>query len=243
MLKRWAIRFLIFVLSITVLLFSAALSTWLTLKVQVSGDLVKTPHLYGLSKEEAIDKLEALDLIPEVDPLQKPSTLVEAGSVAYQKPTPGQMIKTKRKVELTLSSGAPERLMPDLKGQSIFFSHIMAEKLAYRVGKTAVVPHPLPHGSIVGQNPDPDTALQTHQTVNLLLSSGPQKPWYVAPDLIGQPLDAIKDPLESRGFRVSVRFRPDLEGLPNHVVFQSPKPGYPLMEHQNIVLHVKRWSR
>ncbi len=113
------------------------------------GEAVTVPDMKGMSYQQAVDKLDDLDLDYSVadtsyDP-KKP-----ANSILEQNPLPGSKVKENRVIFLTINAAKPpNREVPDLIGKSSFkFATIQLESRGFKVGEP-----------IYKQNPDLNAVL------------------------------------------------------------------------------------
>ena len=143
--------------------------------------IVKTPDLLGLTPTKAEDELEEAGL-KAGDREEAPSVDVAAGDVAAQDPAAGKELEAGTEVELTVSSGPPERgkqdrvEVPDVSGLGADAAAELLEEAGCEVAGTRERPGPEPEGTVVGTDPPVGTAVATGTPVVLVVSGGPGAP-------------------------------------------------------------------
>lgn len=240
-LKRIVRRVGVIGLCIACLGLAGSLSTWLFLKYMVKGEIVTTPNLYGKDIEAIQHELDRLGLVLSIDPNRVPSNVVKKDCAVFQTPGPGKKLKKNRIIEVSLSSGPNVKRIPDLVDQSIYFANLMAEKLGTRVAKASRVPSDtFKKGRVIAQTPTEGSEIPNRTGISLLLSEGPQKSWYVMPDVQGEIFSAAKAFFEQNGFRVVSKYKYNAKLLPDEIIRQFPQPGYPVQEKATITFEVNR---
>ena len=94
-------------------------------------------------------------------------------------------------------------------------------------------------GLVMAQVPDPETPAVPQSRVHRLVSTGPEIPVYVMPDLGGLDRDVAETWLTRNGLRRGAVRRVSMSGRrPGQVVGQLPRPGYPVRSNDVIDLTV-----
>jgi eukaryotic-like serine/threonine-protein kinase len=185
-------------------------------------DVVTVPDLRGRTEAEARQVVRRAELDLEVGaPLTNPE--VPSGQVLAQSPLPGEEVAPGSTVRVTLSAGAEQRPVPQLRGMS----GAQARALLTRSGFLVEVEERIdesPAGRILEVVPEPGTEVPMPGTVRLVVSAGP--PRVVLPDVLGLPEAAARDILERDGFAVArVDFDPFSFQPAGTVIEQSPAGG------------------
>jgi eukaryotic-like serine/threonine-protein kinase len=179
------------------------------------------PNLRRDSKEDGEREIAKANLrlgnVMEVSDPDAPN-----GQIISQQPAPGAHVRKGRRVNIVLSAGPPVRLVPDLAGKTPRSATLALGQLELRTGATLSVPSAtIPVGSIIGTHPAVGESPGRSGSVDLLISSGPDRALYVMPDLRG--LDATDAASRLRGAGILV----ESEGF-GAVQRQDPAPGEPI---------------
>lgn len=222
---------------------SGAFATWLYIKAEVQGEVVDLPDLFGKTEAEALDIAQMLELELVIDNTLVHDKIVEKGRVLAQLPLnrDNRKIKKGRTIEITLSAGPEQKLIPEMLGETLSFSH----ELLTESGTVAQVVSRMPsnldtRGRVLQQVPDSGKALDLRSGVSLLISDGPQAQYYVTPDLVGRDYLTVKNLLEKHELRMITRYRAQDAEMGQTILEQSPKPGFPLAQTQTITLIVNK---
>ena len=142
---------------------------------------VETPELFGLTFEEAKERLEKAGL--EVGEREEAaSEEVPEGEVSGQDPAAGKEAEAGTEVVLTISSGPPaqggaERVeVPDVSGLGGDAATERLREAGCEVAGTREEPSPEPAGTVVGTDPPIGTAVALGTPVTLIVSGGQGAP-------------------------------------------------------------------
>jgi eukaryotic-like serine/threonine-protein kinase len=129
-----------------------------------------------------------------------PSDTVPVAIVISQDPQAGDKVPKGKLVNLTVSAGAQDVVVPDVRGKSLTDA---IEELAGRGLKTAAmdVPSSKPSQTIVAQDPAPGTKVPKQTTVHINVSKGPEQ--VAVPNVVGQTYDMAAQQLQGAGFAVA----------------------------------------
>lgn len=218
-------------------------STYLCFTLFIRGRSVSTPNLVGKSLKEAKETCTELGISLVVDPDQtRNSDKIAAGNIVWQNRTPGTTNLVKRGTDLRveLSAGPLVLQVPDLGGQSARTALLRLSQQNLKLGNLAYVDSALPPG-ILAEEPPKGTVVEAQRKVSLLVGAPPPPPSYVMPDLIDNPLDAVRPVLERRGLIVSnVKFE-SYPGIADGIIIrQFPLRGAPVSGHDPITVVVSR---
>ncbi len=144
----------------------------ITLTVNSIDNEVPVPGLSGSTREEAVDLLEQLGLVPEV--LEVENENIEAGTVVKTDPTENTTVAAGSTVYVYVSMGSAqsEIKVPDVREYTYeeAVSMLRAEGLLAKVSYSS--DSTLPKDTVVSQNPLPNSLVQKGYVVELVLSSG-----------------------------------------------------------------------
>jgi eukaryotic-like serine/threonine-protein kinase len=129
-----------------------------------------------------------------------PSATVPVAIVIEQDPQAGDKVPKGKLVNLQVSAGAPEAVVPDVRGKTLTDA---IETLAGRGLRASAmdVPSSKPPQTIVAQDPAPGTKVPTKTTVHINVSKGPEQA--AVPNVVGQTYDAAAQQLQSQGFAIA----------------------------------------
>ena len=186
------------------------------------GDLYEVPDVYGLTLEEATERVteRGLDL-GLVDAFRHP--VADSGVVVGQAPLPGQLAAPGRPVRISVSLGPERRPVPDVAHLRGDRARMVLEMSGFQVAMDSVESE-LPRGRVVSLEPAPGTALPLPGEVRVVVSIGPAQ--VILPALVGLPEAEARAAVEALGLVISTveeafRFGAD-QGL---VVEQEPEAG------------------
>ncbi len=178
---------------------------------------VAVPLVEGLQEDEATALLENAGFAVNVERAADPT--VESGRVAEQIPKDGTRLPKGEEVTIVVSTGAPKTTVPALAGLSYedaVDELTTAGLKAKRVDKFSNQPV----GTVISQDPKPDTTVVEGSTVEVRVSKGTESA--TVPDVLNQDEASARAELQAAGFKVSVSEVPSdtvAEGL---VASQNP---------------------
>ncbi len=221
---------------------SIAIGAWVYIKNVIQGEVVTVPDLLGLTTEEARKRIENLDLVFKIDEGQKVfSHVIKKDRVYLQVPRPERKIKTGRIVEVTISAGPEEKLIPNLMGETLNFSRTLLKEVGREPDIISRTPSTLRgRGRVLAQNPQSGAPPDLSRSTALLVSDGQQYPSKVTPDFRGKDYAEVKAFLDRHEFRIVTKYRAEEEGLGPVVLHQEPEPGFAIDLSQTITLIVNK---
>jgi beta-lactam-binding protein with PASTA domain len=146
--------------------------TVVTLAVSKGRPGAVVPKLVGLAASDAIKQLQSRGLgatLRQVPAQQAP------GTVVAQAPKPGGRAKPGTPVVLSIAKGAAAVVVPDVRGQSAQDAASSLQQQGLNV-KTVEVTSSQPSGTVVAQNPAPQSKVQQGSTVRLNVARHAPKP-------------------------------------------------------------------
>lgn len=208
-----------------------------TITVSQGPRQTEVPDVVGLDQEEAEEELEDARLrVGSVT--EEPNEEFEAGQVIRQTPPAGAEVAVRTEVDLVISSGPEEVLVPSVVGlqEEQARQNIEAVGLEVQVNRQ---PDSAPEGQVIAQDPEGGTPATRGDTVVILVSEGPEE--RPMPDVTGQDGDDAEAMLESDfGLNVS---QVDETGActqpPGRVCRQDPSPGTPVSQGDSATLYVQ----
>jgi beta-lactam-binding protein with PASTA domain len=228
---QWSVALVIF---IVVMAASAYYVYTVTLQ---AGEPVQVPNVVNLPMEEALIRLAEQGLEPgKQEPA--PHETVPKGHIISQRPTPGRVVRTGRKVYLTYSMGKDYAKAIDVTNQPLDDAQSSLESSGFRVGTVSRVPDSKPRNLILAQDPPPGSSLEKGGSIHLLVSEGDGRNQSYMPDLRGKSVteaEAIMAP-----FRVALSGQTvEMVGAREGVILdQDPQPDTLITEGQPVTYKI-----
>lgn len=240
--KKWLWRFALVGLGILVFGIGGIFGTWFFLKKQVKGQVVAIPDLYGLTEADARKQVEGMGLILMVDQSKDVfSSVIPEGQVLLQIPRPNRKVKSGRHVEITLSAGPKIAIIPNVKGETLSFAEVLLKQADTTAQVISRTPSNLGReGEVLNQYPAAGETLGLRRGTSLLVSMGPQPPYYVMPDLVGKTYNRARTFLDRHNFKVVSKYRSQDPKLGQVILEQIPKAGFPVTKSQHVTLVINK---
>ncbi|MDA8227197.1 MAG: Stk1 family PASTA domain-containing Ser/Thr kinase [Desulfitobacterium hafniense] len=224
------------------LLFVGGGAFWLRSYVLV--DTVKVPKLVGFTIPDAAVFVKQAQLQLDPDVKEEYSNTVEKGKIIGQEPQAETHAKVGRSVKLVVSKGPEMKKFPDVKRDKL--SKEDAEYLIRNQGFTGKInfetdPNSaLPAGTVVDQNPAPDSMWPINDDIRIRISQGPQNQTINMPNVIGKSVSDARAILEGNKLVVVIDSQ-DSTIYPRDVVMgTNPKPGEPVQQGAQVIMTVSR---
>jgi len=206
-----------------------------------AGSVQETPSIVGLSlydSRQALEK-EGLSLIVVGE---RYSEMMEKSYILSQKPSPSQVIKKDQLIEVIVSSGPEDRILPDLSNSTIRQTELILSRLGLHIGEIARIhSDEMPKDRVIAQNPPPNNKLKVGKAVNLLVSYGPWQENFLMPRLVGLNLDKVRTALLRLGMGIgAVEYIFNTDIPPGTIITQNPPTGSVIAREADISLQVTR---
>jgi beta-lactam-binding protein with PASTA domain len=170
--------FLIFILAS-----AAFLSAITAIRIAIHGREVAMPNLVGKNVSEANKLLQSSGLVLNV--ADRIYTDQPINVVVRQTPSPGLLMKVSQQAHVVLSLGQRQLQIPVLEGSTLRVSRIELLRTGLQIGEVTEFAFPdQPAEFVVLQYPRPGAGAATPR-VDVLVSSGPRKTFYVMPHVVG----------------------------------------------------------
>ena len=204
-------------------------------------DTVSTPKLAGLTRAEALAKLDSMGLSMQVSSEQY-SEKREAGTIISSDPSAGQRVAADGTVTVVLSKGPERYKVPNVKGMT---QQDASETLAEGNLETGQVlqdySRKWPQGQVMRVDPTIGTPLKKGTAVSLTISMGPEP--VVVPDVRNQSLDQAQATLSASGFRTSTTEQFDDTVPFGQVISTEPSNGTTAYRGDKIRITVSKGSQ
>ncbi|MTV26194.1 PASTA domain-containing protein [Nitriliruptoraceae bacterium ZYF776] len=215
---------------------SARRGATVTLVLSDGPRTFELPPLAGAERDEAVAALREENLEVTVD--ERYDEQVAEGLVIASDPEARTVVEETSTVTLTVSLGREPLDVPDVRGQALEAAQSAlrdAELTSEVAGRT--FSSDVPEGAVVSQDPGPDATRYRGDTVELVISRGPEP--IEVPNLRGDPVAEAVATLESLGFDVEVERQGGFGAFlrPGRVYDQDPGPGATRVPGTTIVLY------
>lgn len=200
------------------------------------------PELVGQTPDAAQQAARAVGLrVEEQTGRARYDERVPGGRVLLQEPEAGSLAKPLQAVRVVLSLGPRALRVPELQGLAPRAAAVKLSRESLELGTVSWYRDPTAPQGIVAQEPEPDVPAEKNGAVRVLTSRGAPEMRVLMPDFVGQDAQAVRERLETFGFRVgSARFEAYDGVRPNTVLKQFPPAGYPLSSREVVSLTVSR---
>ncbi len=228
---------ILFLILANLFLFTATISYQITL----AGEMSTIPDLTGKTFEEARNILQSKKLFIAHAGVELHPRL-EKGLIISQNPAAESKIKLYKTVEVVLSAGREEVVVPDVLGRTL-------EKINPTLRETGLIKGKISHvhtpahaaGKIISQSPQPGEKVAVNSRLSLLVSQGELEPRFLMPDLLGKQASVVIRKFKEMGFRIGDIRRSYYPGLDSGIIInQNPQPGNRIQRRNIITLEVSR---
>ena len=207
-----------------------------TMELAFEKGRVLVPNLVGALAPAAKERLKEEGLEGRiVGDRYHPS--LPKGSVIAQDPAPRSRIKQHRSVALTISRGTNELFLPDFALQKKEAARRITGAKGLVLGELCQIhSDQVPRGKVISESPPAGAKLIIGDTVNLLVSLGPEERVYLMPDLIGKDEQTVSKALTAMGFKVQLDPLPSSKRKQGKILSQAPPSGSPVPFGSKILL-------
>ncbi|MBA2768139.1 MAG: Stk1 family PASTA domain-containing Ser/Thr kinase [Sporichthyaceae bacterium] len=182
------------------------------------GETVRVPDLTGLTVEQAQRTLRAEGLRLG-EQTQEPSEQVPEGSIISQTPEDANEVEKGSLVDVVVSTGVEETVVPTLVGLSIDEARQALREADLELGNTTQVPSREPRGTVTKVEPKEGKSVEVGESVNLRYASGSNR----VPNLEGRTESEARSVLEDAGFVAGQSSTRETRAAdPGTVIDQSP---------------------
>ncbi|WP_129839343.1 Stk1 family PASTA domain-containing Ser/Thr kinase [Streptomyces sp. RFCAC02] len=165
-----------------------------------SGQFLRTPGVYGLTQEEAVETLEDAGLRVEVE--QGWSDTVDEGHVVSTDPERGERVRRNTTVHITVSRGPEVTAVPDLVGVPLDEARRLLDEAGLTEGEVDwEFSSEVERNAVIAADPEPGTERRPDSPVDLVVSKGRAVD---VPRVIGMDQDEATRELTEAGFEVEI---------------------------------------
>jgi eukaryotic-like serine/threonine-protein kinase len=188
------------------------------------AEMAEVPDVTGMTAAQATSVLKEAGF--ELGAIDKSynNTGVESGTVISQDPAGGKSSAKGSKVNLVVSLGAEEVVVPDLKGKTAKEAQDALSELGLTAQSgTAQYSSEVEVNKVMSQSPAAGETVKKGSSVEYVLSLGEEN--IQVPDVTGKSKSSATSELESLGFSVSVKTSYSDSVSEGNVISQSPSGG------------------
>lgn len=205
---------------------------YLTVKVLSYSRSIEVPSLINLTLLEANEQLSTLGLYLDIED-EDYDTIIKAGRILRQNIPPGNIVKEKRAIKVTLSKGPRIYFIPYIVNQTLSDAENMLSSKGLKIGNLIYVhSDAIPKGKVVAQKPEPDE--RASDLITALVSLGPHEEVYYCPDFTYKDVSFAKELAKNMGLEIQVR------GEGTIVRNQSPVPGALIKTGSKIIIEIRK---
>ncbi len=194
------------------------------------------PTVINMTRAQAERAIEDAGLtLGQVD--EEPSADVPKGRVIAQDPSPRSLIPPGSPVDITISTGDPEVVIPFLIGED----KDAAEEQLLDLG---LEPRLIkrrsdePEDTVIRTDPNAAQNVSKGSTVKVFYSTGPRR----VPSVVGLQEEEAIDKIENRGFVANVEEDTETPAEPGTVLRQSPQSGERLPQGSVVTITVSNYE-
>lgn len=214
---------------------------WVFSQASEGGSYVIVPDVTGLPYTRAADVLAeaGLELGKRHDVADD---RVPEFHVIVQRPRATQVVRSGRKIALTISQGKTFEPVPGFIGKTLEESLKELETTRLLAGSVARIPSTLPADTVLAQDPEPLHPVEIGGEVHLLVSDGQGAQAMLMPTLVGMSLDQAQSALANLS-EMKLRVVPYETERPgaeyDTILAQTPEPGSRLNEGDTVTYDVR----
>jgi eukaryotic-like serine/threonine-protein kinase len=230
--KKWP--FVLLGLGVLALLIAAAIAG--PMLFSSSPDERSVPNLLNMTRAQAERALEERDLtLGEVE--RQASADVPQGRIISQTPEPGDFLEIGSAVDVLISSGAPEVVVPDVLGWDKQDARAELEGRQLRV-RLVRRNSDEPVDTVINTDPRPAATVAVDTVVTVFWSDGPEE----VPSVVGMQERQARQAIEDAGFTVNVVYDDETRAERGIVLSQSPEAGSTQPEGTTITITVSNYE-
>ena len=173
--------------------------------------------------------------------IPKPKMIADEAPKYYvisQRPAPGKVVRTGRKVFLTVSAGKESLAPPNLVDKPLAKAEEEIRATSFALGTVARVKNTAPRDTVLAQDPSPARLVSASTRINLLVSDGATetKAAFIMPDLVGMPVADVDAALAPYGIKAKPN-KVDMPGQKVDVVLDQRPAAGTLVQEGDVVIY------
>ena len=195
------------------------------------------PQVVNLTRAEAEQRIQAAGLtVGHVS--QEASEDVPKGRVIAQDPDPLTTLAPGSGVDLTVSTGQPDVVVPDILGDDKDSARQKLTDAGLRV-KLVEKESDVPKGIVIDSDPRPATSVSKGKLVTVYYSAGPRE----VPSVVGMKEGRARSKLEAAGFKVDTASDSQTPAEKGTVLKQSPAAFTTQPQGTTVVITVSTYEK
>jgi len=201
------------------------------------GPSVEVPALIDLDVSEAARRLAQVEL--EMKLVSEPHGSVPRQHVITQRPEPGDVVRARRTVTVTVSDGPGAEPVPNFINRTLSEVETQLTELDISLAGVARIPSEAPRDTVLGQDPSPNEPIRSQGELYLLVSEGRRVQGTFMPDFRELELAKAEDLARSYELEPQITLS-DVAGDKEGVVLdQFPPPDAIVVPGQQVTFTVK----
>lgn len=195
---------------------------------------VQVPPIAGMTEEEAIEELEALNLIiGEIT--RENSEEVEEGIVIDSDPSEGATIRENQEVDLTVSLGPELFVLEDYTNEEFNMVRAELSDLGFTVEQVEDNSDTVPAGNIISQDIEAgEEVIPRDSTITFTVSAG--EAGFVLSDLTGYSRQGVQNYADSNGLSLNIEEQSSDDVPEGQVISQSPAAGSRVVSNDELTV-------
>ncbi|MFM7509884.1 MAG: PASTA domain-containing protein, partial [Actinomycetota bacterium] len=172
-----------------------------TLVVSLGPAQVPVPEVVGRTQAEGEFILAVAGLRSKIIPIEDPDT--EPGRIISSNPAANVPVAKDSEVELRVSKGPGEELVPNVGGQSLSAAQAALQAAGFKIGGPDEEPSDdVAKGKVIRTDPPVGTSVKKGSTVTVIVSSGVAQ--VQVPSVVGDSQSSAEAAITGKGFKVEV---------------------------------------
>jgi serine/threonine protein kinase/beta-lactam-binding protein with PASTA domain len=199
--------------------------------VSTGAGTVRVSSVIGMTGYTAISTLGDFHVVTkqEYDPAKE-------GTVYKQYPLGNTMARKGSTVTIWVSRGPQQVVVKDVRGWNYSQAYSQLVSAGFKVKETKVTSDQ-PSGTVIDENPPPQSSQPAGTTIVLTVSKGPNM--IVVPDVTNYDVYSAKTTLQTDGFTYTVEKEPTNDPtMVGFVISQSPTGGIKAASGSNVTIYV-----
>jgi serine/threonine-protein kinase len=210
-----------------------------TLSVSQGPGKGTIPSVLGLSQAAATKLLTRAKL--KVRAVSRTSQQYSAGEATGTNPKAGQAVAAGTEVTLFVSSGKPQKQVPDVKNQSQATASAELTAAGFNVNSTTQTSSTVQPGNVISQSPAGATNAAPGSTVTIVVAAAPASA--TVPSVVGDTASGAASALTGAGFKVARQTKDVTDQAMNGIVTsQSPGAGAKVNKHSTVTIVVGHYA-
>ncbi|MCR4422147.1 MAG: PASTA domain-containing protein [Spirochaetales bacterium] len=196
---------IIFYIVLSIIIFLLTYNIWVQ-----SYDTVKIPEFRNMRVLEAIEQIQSLNLIPVIE---SRFSHLPYGTIIFQYPHSGHVIKQQRKVKLVVSKGLESSFLEDFSGWTVFALQKKVQELSLILKREIKIEKIgeeysdiFDKGLIISQQPQAGADLTTIDTIKIVVSKGTMPDFITIPDFSGKTVEQVQKEIETLGLILDIQY-------------------------------------